>query len=128
MKIEENREESALKIPHKMELNSDMLGKEKVGTLLFKMSAPAIIGMLVQYFYNIIDGIFIGHYVGPEGLGATHIVMPMQMLLMALGMLFGIGGASIISRHGGSLCGKRIALRLVWCIGRRFYDSSLWGQ
>ena len=98
MTTRENRGESALKMPPKMGLNSDMLGKEKVGTLLFKMSAPAIVGMLVQTLYNIIDGIFIGRYVGPNGLGAIHVVMPMQMILMALGMLFGIGGASIISR------------------------------
>ncbi|MBN1832634.1 MAG: MATE family efflux transporter [Deltaproteobacteria bacterium] len=111
-------------MPPKMGLKSDMLGKEKVGLLLFKMSAPAIIGMMVQYLYNIVDGIFIGHYVGPIGLGAIHIVMPMQMILMALGMLFGIGGASIISRRmgnndqeGASLSlGNMIAL----CLGSGF--------
>jgi len=121
MKTRENREESALEMPPKMGLNSDMLGKEKVGLLLFKMSAPAIIGMMVQSLYNIIDGIFIGHYVGTLGLGAISIVMPMQMVLMALGMLFGIGGASIISRRMGTndLEGASLALgnMVALCVG-----------
>jgi putative MATE family efflux protein len=121
MKTEEIREESAMKMPPKMGLNNDMLGKEKVETLLFKMSAPAIVGMLVQTLYNIIDGIFIGHYVGPEGLGAIHIVMPVQMILMALGMLFGIGGASIISRRMGNndMEGASLALgnMVALCLG-----------
>ena len=77
MTTREIRAESAFKMHSKMGPKSDMLGKEKVGLLLFKMSAPAIIGMMVQYLYNIIDGIFIGHYVGPIGLGAIHVVMPM---------------------------------------------------
>jgi putative MATE family efflux protein len=121
MTTQENMEERAFKMPPKMGLKSDMLGKEKVGLLLFKMSAPDIIGMLVQYLYNIIDGIFIGHYVGFIGLGAIQIVMPMQMILMALGMLFGIGGASIISRRMGSnnLEGASLALgnMVALCLG-----------
>ena len=113
--------EGAFKMPPEMGLKSDMLGKEKVGLLLFKMSAPAITGMLVQSLYNIIDGIFIGHYVGPLGLGAISIVMPVQMILMALGMLFGIGGASIISRRMGTndLEGASLALgnMVALCLG-----------
>lgn len=121
MTTRENRKKGAPKLPPEMIQNSEMLGKEKVGTLLFKMSAPAIVGMLVQTLYNIIDGIFIGHYVGPEGLGAIHIVMPLQMILMALGMLFGIGGASIISRRMGNndLKGASLALgnMVALCLG-----------
>jgi putative MATE family efflux protein len=80
----------------------DMLGKERVGSLLFKMSAPAVIAMMVQSLYNVVDGIFIGHWVGAHGLGGVTAVMPIQFILMALGMLFGMGGASVISRRMGA--------------------------
>ncbi len=121
MTTRENREKDALELVPEMGSKSDILGKEKVGLLLFKMSAPAIVGMLVQSLYNIIDGIFIGQYVGPNGLAAISIVMPMQMILMALGMLFGIGGASIISRRMGNndLEGASLALgnMVALCVG-----------
>jgi putative MATE family efflux protein len=102
MKTQENMKEPTFKVPPKIGPNSDMLGKEKLGILLFKMSAPAIIAMMVQSLYNVIDSIFIGHWVGIYGLGGITAVFPIQMILMALGMLFGMGGASVISRRMGA--------------------------
>jgi putative MATE family efflux protein len=102
MTTRENKEEGALKMSPMMGPNSDMLGKERVGSLLFKMSVPAVIAMMVQSLYNIIDGIFIGHWVGAHGLGGITAVLPIQFILMALGMLFGMGGASVISRRMGA--------------------------
>jgi putative MATE family efflux protein len=78
-----------------------MLARERVGSLLAKLSVPAIIGMLVHGLYNLVDTIFIGRYVGTLGIGGTAIAFPVQMIIMAIGMTFGIGGASIISRRMG---------------------------
>ena len=102
MTTRESKKEGAPKMSPMKGPNSDMLGKERVGSLLFKMSAPAVIAMMVQSLYNVIDGIFIGHWVGPHGLGGVTAVMPIQFILMALGMLFGMGGASVISRRMGA--------------------------
>jgi putative MATE family efflux protein len=102
MTTQENEKDSRTKTPSMMRPNSEILGKERVRSLLFKMSAPAIIAMMVQSLYNIIDGIFIGHWVGVHGLGGITAVLPIQMILMALGMLFGMGGASVISRRMGA--------------------------
>jgi putative MATE family efflux protein len=80
---------------------SDMLANEKIGKLLWKLSVPAIIGMVVQGLYNIVDTFFVGRFVGPLGIGGTAIAFPIQMIIMGIGMTIGIGGASLLSRSMG---------------------------
>lgn len=76
---------------------SKMLGEEEIGPLLLKFSIPAIIGMLVNALYNIVDRIFIGKGVGSIGIGAIFITSPIALILMAFSMLIGIGGNSLSS-------------------------------
>jgi len=78
-----------------------MLAHEKIGRLLFKLSFPAIIGMMVHGLYNLVDTIFIGQYAGTLGIGGITIAFPIQMIMMGIGMTIGIGGASLISRRMG---------------------------
>ncbi|MDO9573415.1 MAG: MATE family efflux transporter [Candidatus Contubernalis sp.] len=85
-----------------MNEHSEMLAKEKIGKLLFKLSAPAMIGMLVQAMYNIVDTIFVGRAVGFMGIAGLTIVFPIQILIMAFAQTIGIGGSSIISRSLGA--------------------------
>jgi putative MATE family efflux protein len=80
---------------------ADMLAQEKIGRLLFKLSVPAIIGMVVQGLYNLVDTIFVGQYTGTLGIGGITIAFPIQMIMMGIGMTIGIGGASLISRRMG---------------------------
>ncbi len=79
-----------------------MLAKERVGRLLFNLSLPSIVAMMVQALYNVVDTIFVGRGVGTLGIGAIAVVFPMNMLIMALSQTIGIGGASRISRRMGS--------------------------
>lgn len=76
---------------------SKALAEEKVGKLLWKFSLPAIIGMLVNALYNVVDSIFVGRGVGEIGLTAVTISFPIMLILMAFGMLIGIGASTIIS-------------------------------
>lgn len=78
-----------------------MLAREKVGRLLFKLSMPAIIGMMVHGLYNLVDTIFVGQFTGTLGIGGITIAFPIQMIMMGIGMTIGIGGASLISRRMG---------------------------
>lgn len=78
------------------------LGEEKIGRLLFKLSLPSVIGMLVHALYNFVDAIFIGQGVGTNGIGGLAIAFPFQMLIMAMAGLIGIGAASVVSRNLGS--------------------------
>ena len=72
----------------------ELFGKGPIGSLMFKFAVPSIIAMLVSAIYNIVDQVFIGHYVGPLGNAATNIAFPLAMSCTAVGLLFGIGGAA----------------------------------
>jgi putative MATE family efflux protein len=76
---------------------SKQLGEDKVSSLLWKFSIPAIIGMLVNALYNVVDRMFIGQGVGTDALAGITISFPLMIVLMAFGMLVGIGGTSLIS-------------------------------
>ena len=79
-----------------------MLEEEKISSLLWKLSLPAVIGMMTQALYNVVDTIFIGRGVGPMGIAGIAISFPIQLLVMAIAQMIGIGSASIISRNLGS--------------------------
>lgn len=77
--------------------SSKVLGTEKIGKLLFKFSLPAIIGMMVNALYGIVDGIFIGQYVGSLGLAGVSIANPIMIVAIAFTMLVSFGATSLIS-------------------------------
>ncbi len=84
-----------------MMTHSELLGNEKIRTLLIKMSAPAMVGMAVQSMYSLVDAIFVGRAVGTIGMAGLQIAFPIQILVMAIAQTVGVGGASIISRSLG---------------------------
>lgn len=73
------------------------LGNEPVLKLLLKFSIPAMVGMLVNALYNIVDRIFIGRGVGGVAIGGIYLGMPLMLIIMAFGMLVGIGGNTLVS-------------------------------
>lgn len=81
---------------------SKSLGEDKISKLLIKMSLPATIAMVVSAFYNIVDSIFIGRAVGYLGIGGLTIAFPVQMAIMAMAQMVGIGAASAFSRYWGA--------------------------
>jgi putative MATE family efflux protein len=71
-------------------------------SLLFKFSYPLIIALVFGALYNLIDTIFVGNAVGPLGIAALTIVLPIQILMFAIGFMIGVGSASIVSRALGA--------------------------
>jgi putative MATE family efflux protein len=80
---------------------SDLLGKTDVKKALIPLSIPAIIAMIVTALYNLTDTIFVGQGSGEIAIGALSIANPVQMIVMAFGLMIGIGSASIFSRAYG---------------------------
>ncbi|MBW6518310.1 MAG: MATE family efflux transporter [ANME-2 cluster archaeon] len=81
-----------------------LMADQSIGRLLLNLSAPATVGMLVHALYNLTDTIFVGRGLGEhsvQGIAGIAIVFPIQMILMAVAMTIGLGGASIISRSLG---------------------------
>ncbi|MGL5352780.1 MAG: MATE family efflux transporter, partial [Clostridium sp.] len=85
----------------------DYLGEAPIGKILIKYSIPAIIGMIVNALYNVVDRIFIGNIpnVGSAAMAGIGVTMPIVTILLAFGMLVGVGTAANISIKLGQ--GKR---------------------
>jgi putative MATE family efflux protein len=104
---------------------SQSLGEEKISTLLWRFSLPAITGMVVNAFYNVIDSIFVGRGVGEIGLTAVTIAFPIMIVLMGLGMLVGVGAAAVVSLRIGEkkqqeaehILGNAFTLSMILAIG-----------
>jgi Na+-driven multidrug efflux pump len=73
------------------------LGTEPVGKLLLTFSIPAILSMLMNSVYNIIDQIFIGRGVGFLGNAATTVTFPIVTLFFAFASMISAGGAAFVS-------------------------------
>lgn len=83
--------------------NTNPIGTEKVSKLLIKFSVPAIVGMMVNALYNIVDRIYIGNSpdLGANGIAGITIGFPITIILLSLGILFGVGGATLFSMKLG---------------------------
>jgi len=79
----------------------EMLAHGPVRKSLFALSAPAIAGMLVMAVYNIVDTFFVSLLRDTTAIAATGIVFPVFQLIGAVGLTFGMGAASVISRRLG---------------------------
>ena len=75
------------------------LENTSVGKLLLKYSIPAIIGMLVNALYNVVDRGFIGNIpdVGKAAMAGVVITMPIVTIILGFSMLIGIGTTAYIS-------------------------------
>lgn len=81
--------------------SSKLFGEEKIGKLLLRFSIPIILSLLVSEMYNMVDTIFVGRNVGPNGIGALVVVFPIQRIIIALSVLISVGTATALSRSSG---------------------------
>lgn len=82
-----------------MIINKNRLETDSIPKLLAEFSIPAIIGMLVNAIYNIVDRIFIGNdpELGSIGLAAVSITYPVTLVLLAFALMVGVGGSTRFS-------------------------------
>ncbi len=81
--------------------SSQFLGSMPITPLFFKMSVPVIFGLMMNGLYNVVDAAFVSRGLGPNAMAALGVSFPLQMLLIALTSLVGVGVAAIISRTLG---------------------------
>lgn len=72
-------------------------GTEKVSVLFRKLFFPTLLGMLSLSAVTTIDGIFVGHGVGSDGIAAVNICIPLLMALTGIGLMIGAGCSVIAS-------------------------------
>lgn len=87
------------------------------------MSLPLMASMLVTVIYNMADIFFVGQTGDANQVAAVSLTTPIFMFLMALGNIFGMGGASFISRTLGEKNVKKVKHISSFC----FYSSVLLG-
>jgi putative MATE family efflux protein len=85
-----------------MEEERQHILNDNLRPLLFKFSYPPIIALVFGALYNMVDTIFVGRAVGPAGIAALTIVLPIMIIMWAIGFMIGAGSGSIISRNLGA--------------------------
>lgn len=80
-----------------MNKKTELLGSAPIPKALLAMGIPTMIGMLINALYNLVDAYFVGG-LGESQMGAISVVFPLGQLIVGLGLLFGNGSGSYISR------------------------------
>ncbi|SUB83952.1 MATE family efflux transporter [Pragia fontium] len=75
---------------------------KRIGALFARYAIPALIAMLVSGTYQIIAGIFVGRYIGSDGLAAINLAWPLVGVMLAVGLMIGIGIGSHVSLSRGA--------------------------
>lgn len=104
-------------------MNEELFEKATIPQAVAKMVIPSILSVLVLIIYNMADIFFIGQTGDANQVAAIAITMPVFMLFIALGNVFGIGGSSVISRLLGQGDKVKAARAGSFC----FYGSIISG-
>ena len=83
------------------QIKENKMGTMPIPKLLFSVSIPIIISMLVQALYNVIDSVFVAQYNNDAGTGALTVAFPIQNLLIALAVGLAVGTSALLSRYLG---------------------------
>lgn len=78
--------------------NTELFERMPVPRAVIKLIIPTVISQIITVIYNMADTFFIGQMNDPNQVAAATLVMPPFFMLTGIANLFGIGGASIISR------------------------------
>ena len=84
-----------------MNQRTQRFGNDPTHRILLRLALPAISSLLINATYNVVDALFVGHFVGTDGLASVGLNFPLQMFLIAVGVLIGVGGSALISRRLG---------------------------
>ncbi len=119
--------------------HTERMGREPILKLMLSFALPAMTGILAHALYNIVDRLFVGHWVGPAAIAGIIVAFPFMIAISAVGNFIGVGSATLISLALGA--GRRgraerflgFAILLLLCSGVLlslggwvFLDPLLW--
>ena len=84
-----------------MERDTIDFGTVKISKLFRRLFIPTLLGMLSISAVTAIDGIFVGHGLGGDGIAAVNICIPLLMIFTGLGLMIGTGCSVAVSIHMG---------------------------
>ena len=106
-------------------LNSQRLnsfGTASIPKLVLQFSVPAIISMLVNALYNIVDRFFVGQGVGSLGIAGITLCFPICLFIMAMSMMIGVGGNTLFAIRLGQK--KYIQASIILNNSFRIHDTK----
>ncbi|MGI6205471.1 MAG: MATE family efflux transporter [Anaerovoracaceae bacterium] len=68
---------------------------------LIRFVLPSIVMMLFTSIYNIVDGLFVSNFAGKEAYSAINIILPVLMIMSAVGFMLGTGGSAVVAKTLG---------------------------
>ena len=95
----------------------ELLGNAPISKALLAMGIPTMLGMLINALYNLADAYFVSG-LGESQMGAISIIYPLGQVVVGLGLLFGNGAASYISRllgQGKNEQANKVASTSLYC-------------
>lgn len=96
---------------NKKNTKTELLGNAPIPKALLAMGLPTMLGMMINALYNLVDAYFVGG-LGTSQMGAISVIYPLGQIVVGLGLLFGNGAASYISRllgHGDQKTAEKVA-------------------
>ena len=96
--------------------NTRIFENYKVPRAVAAMAIPSMLGMLINIVYNLADTFFVGQTGDKNQVAAVSVSMPLFMLFIAVGNLFGVGGCAFVSRSLGEGRKDRVKTISSFCL------------
>lgn len=93
------------------------MNSQSLTRTFWRYSIPAIAALMISGLYMVVDGIFIGHAMGSTGLSAINMAWPLSGVMLAIGMMLGMGGGAQCSLAQGAA---------QWQAARTYLAQALW--
>lgn len=107
--------------------NTELFTSVPVPKAVFSLVVPTVISQLITVVYNIADTFFIGQLGDPNQVAAASLALPLFFLTTGMANLFGIGGASLISRCLGIGNTEKARKTSAFCIWSAVFAAFLYG-
>ena len=75
--------------------------KESLWKLMYKLSLPGILGMMVISINSIIDTVYLGNLVGTDALAGVSLLFPITLIITSVTSFIAVGSSSVLSRAIG---------------------------
>ena len=68
---------------------------------IIRFTLPSVIMMVIMSIYSVVDGLFVSNLIGDMALSAVNVVMPLVMIIGAVGLMLGSGGSALVAKTLG---------------------------
>lgn len=91
-----------------------------IGRQFVALAIPTVLSGWIYTIYTLVDGIFIGRYLGEQALGALNLVLPLMYVPYGVSVMVGVGAATLMARMSGAgqiESARRVLTQVLWGLG-----------